>query len=62
MLCLRSCLAVTNMYHYENFVIIIIRINDDYSFDDDISLTYGCETHSFDPRYGVSTNYSEHTI
>ncbi len=39
------------------------RINNDFSFDDAVNKEYGCEAHSFDPRYGfISISYNNKTF
>lgn len=36
-----------------NCLVFSFGINNDFSFDDDISKTYGCKVHAFDPSMGV---------
>ena len=37
--------------HWWLIILLVFRIKWDFNFDDAIAETYGCEVHSFDPRY-----------
>ena len=36
--------------YFTSFYIILYRIRRDFTFDDGVAKTFGCEVHSFDPK------------